>query len=145
VVVLAGQATNFTGTASGVPAVSYQWIFDGTNIIGATNDLLSLADIDMANAGDYAVEVSNVLGSVISSNALLSVYASAAPVLGAFSFSSGGGAEFSVSGVPGFNYMVEASTNLVDWVPLASSNSPFIFADTNGNLPQRFYRGVYAP
>ncbi len=143
--VLVGQTTNFTVTASGVPAVSYQWTFDGTNIVGATNDVLFLSDVDPTNAGYYAVEVSNVLGSVISPNALLSVYASAAPALSAFSFTLNGGAEFSVSGVPGFNYTVEASTNLIDWVPLTTSNSPFLFTDTNANLPQRFYRGVYVP
>ena len=143
--VLAGQATNFTVSASGVPVVSYQWSFDGTNISGATNALLLLTDIQVTNAGDYAVEVSNVLGSVISSNALLSVYTSAVPVLNALSFSPLSGAEFEVSGVPGFNYTVQASTNLVDWTPLMTSNSPFIFADTNANLPQRFYRSVYVP
>jgi hypothetical protein len=114
--VLVGQTTNLNVSASGVPAVSYQWSFDGTNISGETNALLSLADIEVTNAGDYFVEVSNVLGSVISSNTLLSVYTSAVPVLNAFSFSSASGAEFTVLGVPGFNYMVEASSNLIDWV-----------------------------
>jgi hypothetical protein len=125
--------------------VGYQWSFDGTNISGATNALLSLADTQVTNAGDYSVEVSNVLGSVISSNALLSVYTSAVPVLSALSFSPVSGAEFAVSGVPGFDYTVEASTNLIDWVPLITTNSPFIFADTNANFPQRFYRSVYFP
>lgn len=144
-VVLAGQSTNFSVSVSGVPAVAYQWSFKGTNIPGGTNASLSLADVQLANAGDYAVEATNVLGSVMSSNVLLSVYATAAPVLNAFSFSPSGGAGFSVSGVPGFAYTIEASTNLVDWESLATGNSPFIFADTNANLPQRFYRGVYAP
>jgi len=143
--VLAGQATNFTVSVTGLPAMTYQWSFDGTIISGATNALLSLTDIQVTNTGDYAVEVSNVLGSVISSNALLSVYTSAVPVLSALSFSPASGAEFGVSGVPGFNYTVEASSNLMDWVPLLTTNSPFIFVDTNADLPQRFYRSVYAP
>lgn len=145
VFVLAGQTTNFSVSASGVPAINYQWTFDGANISGATNDVLLLADIGLTNGGHYAVEASNVLGSVISSNALLSVYASAASVLNGFSLSQTGSVEFSVSGVPGFNYTVEASTNLIDWVPLMTSNSPFIFTDTSANLPQRFYRSIYVP
>jgi hypothetical protein len=143
--VLAGQTTNFTVTASGVPAVSYQWFFHGTNLIGATNDVLWLSDIGLPDAGYYAVVVTNVLGSVTSSNVLLSVYASAAPALNALSYSPASGAEFSVAGFPGYNYTIEASTNLIDWVPLLNSNSPFIFSDTNADLPQRFYRGVYSP
>jgi hypothetical protein len=143
--VLVGQTTNFTITATGVPAVGYQWNFKGTNIPGATNDSLVLTDLQLTNAGNYSVDVTNVLGSVISSNALLSVYTSAAPVLDAFSFSPDAGAGFMVSGVPGFNYEVLASSNLMDWVPLVTSNSPFIFVDTNIALPQRFYRSIYVP
>ena len=84
-------------------------------------------------------------GTVISSNALLSVYASAVATLNAFSFSPAGGAGFTVCGVPGFSYKILASSNLVNWVPLMTSNSPFIFDDTNTGLPQRFYRSVYVP
>ncbi|HEX3623859.1 MAG TPA: immunoglobulin domain-containing protein [Verrucomicrobiae bacterium] len=142
--VLAGQMTNFAASASGVPSVSYQWIFDGTNIIGATNDVLSLADINLTDGGYYAVQVSNVLGTVMSSNVLLSVYTSAAPVLSVFSHSPGQGG-FSVSGVPGFTYTVETSTNLIDWTPLMTNHSPFICTDTNANLAQRFFRGFYVP
>lgn len=145
-VVLAGQTTNFNVTASGVPAVGYQWFLAGkTNLFGATNASLALTNIQLADAGNYYVVVTNVLGSIISSNALLSVYASAAPVLNAFTFSQSGGAQFTVSGVPGFNYTVETSTNLIDWILLMSGNSPFIFTDTNAALSQRFYRGVYLP
>lgn len=143
--VLVGQTTNFNVGVAGLPAPAYQWSFLGTNISGATNALLPLADIQLTNAGDYAVEVTNIFGSVISSNALLSVYASAAPVLNTFSFSPVNGAQFSVAGVPGFGYEVLVSSNLVNWTPLIMSNAPFNFADTNTALPQRFYRGVYVP
>ncbi|HUA66482.1 MAG TPA: immunoglobulin domain-containing protein [Alphaproteobacteria bacterium] len=145
-IVLLGQTTNFTVSASGAPAVSYQWFYAGrTNIFGATNASLSLTDIQLAEAGNYYVIVTNVFGSITSSNALLSVYASASPVLNGFSLSQTGGVGFSVFGVPGFNYTVQASTNLIDWVPLMTGNSPFIFTDTNATLSQRFYRGVYLP
>ena len=143
--VLAGQTTNFIVNASGVPIVGYQWNFEGTNIPGATNVSLVLTNLQLTNAGDYSVQVTNVLGSVISSNTLLSVYTSAVPVLNALSFSPLDGAQFTVAGVPGFSYEVLASSNLVNWVPLTTSNSPFNFADTNTGFPQRFYRSVYIP
>ena len=143
--VLAGQTTNFMVSVSGMPAASYQWQFNGTNILDATNASLVLSDLQSTNAGNYAVQVTNLLGSVISSNALLSVYTSAVPVMSALSFSPSSGVQFTVSGVPGFNYAVQVSTNLVDWAPLTTNDSSFGFADTNTGLPYRFYRSVYLP
>jgi hypothetical protein len=143
--VLAGQSTNFSVTAVGMPGLNYQWIFNGTNILGETNASLPLSDIQLNDDGNYAVQVTNILGSAISSNALLSIYTSAVPVLNALSFSESNGLQFSVSGVPGFNYAILASTNLTDWWPLTTNNSPFDFIDTNINFPERFYRSIYLP
>jgi hypothetical protein len=47
-----------------------------------------------------------------------------------------------LSGVPGTNYVIEASTNLFNWVSLVTNASPFQFMDTNrAGFPWRFYRG----
>ena len=43
----------------------------------------------------------------------------------------------------GLNYVVETSSNLVNWTPVftnAATNGSFIFTDTNLSDPQRFYR-----
>jgi Immunoglobulin domain/Immunoglobulin I-set domain len=53
--------------------LSYQWSFNGTNLLDATNRLLVIANVQLSDAGNYAVEVSNALGSEESSNALLAV------------------------------------------------------------------------
>jgi hypothetical protein len=50
---------------------SFQWTFDGTNIVGATNAVFSIADAQTTNAGTYAVVVSNAVSSVTSSNVVL--------------------------------------------------------------------------
>ncbi|HTV63269.1 MAG TPA: immunoglobulin domain-containing protein, partial [Verrucomicrobiae bacterium] len=140
------ERTNFVVAATGVPAVSYQWSFDGTNISGATNAVLTLADLQATNAGNYTVQVTNVFGSLVSSNATLSLYPSPVPAVNGISFSATNGMTFYVAGVPGFNYAVEASTNLVDWQTLITNLSPFSFLDTNAtNLPRQFYRVVYLP
>lgn len=58
-----------------------------------------------------------------------------------------GGAGFRLAGagIPGLNFVVEGSTNLVSWQPLQTNSSPFTFTDTNtGNHPLRFYRAVLA-
>lgn len=61
----------FLGSSPG--RLSFQWQFDGSNIVGATNSSLTLHGVTTNDAGTYAVLVSNQNGAVISSNALLSV------------------------------------------------------------------------
>jgi len=68
-----GGTANFSVTASGALPLSYQWIFSGTNISGATNTTLTLTNVQLNQAGNYAVLVTNVYGSVLSSNAALTV------------------------------------------------------------------------
>jgi hypothetical protein len=53
--------------------LSYQWQLDDTNISGATNATLTLSDVQANNAGSYSVIVSNLVGAVTSSNAVLVV------------------------------------------------------------------------
>jgi hypothetical protein len=73
--VVVDQTATFSVTASGTPPLSYQWTFDTTNIAGATNTTLVLPDAQLTDAGVYAVVVSNLAGSVLSSNATLTVLA----------------------------------------------------------------------
>jgi len=47
------------------------------------------------------------------------------------------------SGAPGYNYVIEASTNLVNWTPVETNPAPFQFIDiAASNYPVRFYRTV---
>jgi hypothetical protein len=53
---------------------------------------------------------------------------------------------FVVSGMAGYSYAVEASTNLVDWVTVTNSVSPFTFTATDMyQFNQKFFRAVYFP
>jgi hypothetical protein len=59
----------------------------------------------------------------------------------------GGRLELEILGTPGDTYLIQASTNLVDWVPLdtrkADAEGVIQFEDsTPGRLPARFYRVV---
>ncbi|EEF60300.1 beta strand repeat-containing protein [Pedosphaera parvula] len=74
-VVPAGGSVAFNVLASGSSPVSYQWAFNGNNIIGATDVILNLSNVQAGDAGNYSVTVSNALGSAISSNASLTVTA----------------------------------------------------------------------
>ena len=78
--VLSGQDTVFSVTATGSPAPTFQWRRNGTAITGATNSVLRLAAVDIAVAGNYDVIVANSAGSVTSAAATLTVTGSAASV-----------------------------------------------------------------
>ena len=71
--VLAGSNVTFTVAAAGTTPLSYQWRWSGTNIAGATGSSLALSNVQPAQAGSYSVLVTNVAGSVISSNAVLTI------------------------------------------------------------------------
>ena len=71
--VQAGDSATFTVTVSGSTPMTFQWSFNGTNISGATGASLSLANVQAANAGQYAVAVSNFCGATNSYAATLSV------------------------------------------------------------------------
>ena len=143
--IIAGSNATFSVTASGTPAVSYQWQLATTNLPNATNATLTLTNVNPGQAGTYRVVVSNSISSIASSNAVLGVYATAAasldsPVRSASQF------QLNVTGVPGYNYAVQASTNLGDWLTLRTNAAPFSFADTNAaSFPMRYYRTVYLP
>ena len=84
--VTVGANVEFSVTASGKPAPSYQWYFNGTTVNGATGASLSLTNVQTANAGNYTVTASNTSGTVTSSAATLTVSAAPSPPP-----SSGGG------------------------------------------------------
>src|SRR4029077_12021365 len=75
----ANQTTNVNGTASfsvtaiGTLPLSYQWLFNGAPLAGQTSTSLALSNVQGTNAGNYSVVVSNVVNSVLSSNAVLTV------------------------------------------------------------------------
>lgn len=70
---LTGGTAQFVSGASGSVPMTYQWKFNGTNLPGATNPTLTLANVTAANAGLYALAATNAYGGDISSNALLTV------------------------------------------------------------------------
>jgi hypothetical protein len=48
---------------------------------------------------------------------------------------------FNIAGISGGQYVVQASTNLVDWVSVQTNTAPFNYTETNlAGLPQCYYR-----
>jgi hypothetical protein len=74
---LIGSTASFSVSAEGASPLAYQWLFDGTNLAGATAPTLVLANVQATNDGTYAVLVTNVAGFTLSSNATLTTYLAA--------------------------------------------------------------------
>ena len=71
--VLAGTTVTLSAVANGSQPLSYQWLFNGTNLNGATSPALTLTNVQAGQAGTYVLLVTNSFGSVASSNAVLTV------------------------------------------------------------------------
>jgi len=68
-----GSDVAFIVFKAGTAATTYQWRFNGSNLPGATGSSLNLANVQPTNAGNYSVVLTNAAGSMVSSNAFLSV------------------------------------------------------------------------
>jgi hypothetical protein len=149
--VMAGSNAGFNVGADG-PPLAYQWfkngttLSDGGNVSGSLTDLLSLANVYVADPGGYLVVVSNNFGSVTSSVATLTV--SNLPLMLPGGTGNQGFANnqfwLTLSGPAGSNAVLSASTNLIDWTLLSTNPLTFgsmTFTDVlSTNFPQRFYK-----
>ena len=68
-----GGSATFTVVASGSATLRYQWWTNGVELTGATNSTLTLSSITTNHVGNYAVVITNSVGSITSSTAVLTV------------------------------------------------------------------------
>jgi uncharacterized repeat protein (TIGR01451 family) len=81
---------------------------------------------------------------------IVSVGVSTPPQLSGSLTGAGGIFQFNVTGQSGQEYIIQASTNLLDWVPIYTNPAPYVspfnFVDPNASsYTSRFYRVVAAP
>jgi alpha-tubulin suppressor-like RCC1 family protein len=142
----AGAGVNFNAAAMGLPALTYQWQFNGTNVDSATNTLLVLTNVPLASAGQYTFVVSNLLGVTASYPAFLNVLRTT-PQFGNNLQWGEEGFGFTLNGLSGHGpVVVYASTNLMDWLPIYT-NPPVlgtlqVLDPSATNSPIRFYRAL---
>jgi hypothetical protein len=67
------SSVTFGVEAKGTPPLSYQWRKNGNPLPGATSDKYTIAAVQVGDAGDYTVVVSNAVGSIASQAATLRV------------------------------------------------------------------------
>jgi len=68
-----GANVAFSVSGSGTAPVLYQWRLETMNLASATNSSLALANVQLTNAGNYTVVVTDSSGSVTSKVAALDV------------------------------------------------------------------------
>lgn len=148
--VLAGAPITFNVTAAGT-ALTYQWLFNGQPLPGATNAALNMAAATRANAGLYAVQVGNATGTSQSAPAALIVRGLqqlSAPLTladGTLRLTFGDQAGDPISTPNALRYGVEISADLLTWtplnLPLTLLNGRLQLDDPGAqNSPRRFYR-----
>jgi uncharacterized repeat protein (TIGR03803 family) len=145
----------FAPLVSGALPITYQWLFNGTPIVGATSRTLVFTKPPQTNQwGYYSFIASNAFGSVTSQVAELKVFVPEPHRLQAIQSEAGGSISLTLAGettAPFGRYFdlypLETSSNLFDWVPLATLQrvntalEQLRFDDTNvAQFSQRFYR-----
>jgi pectate lyase len=144
VAVAASESVTFTVLAGGTANLSYQWYFNtNTPVANATGPILTLANVQSADSGIYTVVITNVAGTVTSTNATLTVSGGPSPPQVSALALDSGTFSLTVSGGSGGDFIVQASTNLVDWIDLYTnfSTTPFNWTDSNAaSFGLRFYR-----
>jgi len=78
-VVQVGGTATFNVGVSGATPLSYQWRYNGNSLAGETNSSLVLTNLQLSQAGPYAVVATNISGSVTSQVAILSFVATVNP------------------------------------------------------------------
>jgi len=146
-----GTNVTFTAAATSLPVATYQWRFNGTNILGATNANYTLAFVGSTNTGNYSVIATNFMGGVASTNAALVLIAPSAPQFSAaaVTIDGSGAVQVNFSGDAYWTYTIEVSTNLTDWsslTNLTSATGAFSFTAGSANdAPQQFFRARVGP
>ena len=145
---LTSNAT-FAVTATGLPVPAYQWRFNGTNIPGATVSSYTRTNVQPGDVGNYSVVITNIAGSITSSNAVLTLIPPAPAQFQLVSLQPDRRLRIVFNGDPEWSYTVETSTNLVNWsalTNLTSASGVFDFvAGSVTNTTQQFYRARSGP
>jgi hypothetical protein len=125
--VLAGQTVTLSTWAVGSVPLNFQWQLDGQPVLGATNTTLILTNVLPAQAGAYAVTVSNPVGTTTSQTVPINIKAAQVYVNGTF--------------VP--NYGTATNANLPVTVTIISSPAfPRVFYSVGGGEETDNYTGI---
>jgi uncharacterized repeat protein (TIGR03803 family) len=147
-----GQNAAFSVSAIGSTPLFYQWLLNGTNLLGANAATVVITGVSSSNAGSYTVIVTNSFGAM--TNLAGTLIVASVPLSFAM---NGAGIQYNkglvtlqINGLTGVvTAEVETSSNLFNWIPIYTNTTSFgtiQFIDTSAtNASMRFYRVVVLP
>lgn len=68
-----GDSVQFSAAAAGAGLLSYQWLFNGALLPGATGQVLAVTGVGEGQVGEYRLAVTNAFGAAISQPAYLTI------------------------------------------------------------------------
>ena len=99
--------------------------------------------VDRSLLAKVGIAVTDLAGNVTTR---FLFYSAPRMVLQLLATSPTGGPVLSLDGEPGFQYIIQNSTNFIDWTPILTNAAPLAFVDRNvTNWPARFYRAIGQP
>ncbi|MGP8020690.1 MAG: immunoglobulin domain-containing protein [Limisphaerales bacterium] len=153
-----GGTAVFSTTVVSLTTPTFTWLFDGQPISAGTDvsvvslpllgtSTLTISNVVPADAGKYSVRVNNGL-TATSTSATLVVLTNPIPnvvtIVSAGMDTTAGGFKLQLSGPAGSNYVIQASTDLKNWIPIYTNAAPtgsVTCTDAAAlNLPFRYYR-----
>ncbi len=149
----AGQSITLAWDASGDSSAAGYKIYYGTTSRNYTNSVdvgnVTNATLNLPETGVtyyFAATTYDSAGNESDfSNETTGYVAQVSSVASALTAVTSGGGQFgfTVTGTFGASYIVQASTNMADWVSVETNAAPFNFVDVEAaSYPQRFYRTV---
>jgi sugar lactone lactonase YvrE len=147
--VFRGTSVVFSVVAAG-DAPTYQWQFKGYDIPGETRSALVLTNVQYDNSGGYSVSVNNTVGSVMTTQAWLTVIVPPPPPqIDLIALQPGAGMQFVLIGDYGYGFAIDWSTNLLDWMILTNlvneTGSVEFWAPQTTNTLMQVYRSRWMP
>jgi hypothetical protein len=159
-----GGTAILTTTAVSISSMKFYWYFNGqpvspTNttvanvvvpLVGTVSTLTVKNVSSPTSAGSYSVRITNGVGSATSSNAVLIVLTSTVSnvvnIVSAGTRMVADGFQIQLSGPSGSNYIIQASSDLKNWIPISTNAAPtgsVSYTDVAAkNLSFRYYRAI---
>lgn len=137
-----GQSALFTSSATGIAPMSFQWLKDGVNILGATNRCLAFHHVNSGDAAGYSMVATSATGTSTSRVAQLVVRTNSInPLLQAKGIWATRTFQFTISGEAGRVYRCEQSIDLTNWFGSVffATNTSSVFSVAQ-DAPQKFVR-----
>ncbi len=139
-----GAMINLATAVTGHVTPACQWWHNGNLLSGSTNGMLTLSNFNSSLCGIYQMTATNTVGAVVTTPVQL--FVNTPMRLDSFNFDKCHSlCQMRLIGTAGTSYVIETSSNLVNWVPLATNTATtgvLNISDSHATNAQCYYRAV---